>query len=198
MFCTKCGKEVSENKKFCPYCGAEMNKNTVSKTVKTDATQGMNQKLIIGAIVLVAAIVLVVGLVGKIKKKTGDQQIDTEYTQDSGHGYSDDSLSGGSSDGESLAYSSVEAAEGFLKEVPYSKQGLIDKMVNNGYSIAEATEAAEMVNADYEHNAIQAGATAKQLGWASNSSELFQLLIGDGYKFTDAEARAAVNYLYGN
>ena len=27
MFCAKCGKEISEETKFCPYCGAEVKKN---------------------------------------------------------------------------------------------------------------------------------------------------------------------------
>lgn len=28
MFCSKCGKEISEEWKACPYCGNEINVNT--------------------------------------------------------------------------------------------------------------------------------------------------------------------------
>lgn len=28
MYCKKCGKEIAENMKFCPYCGTEVSVNT--------------------------------------------------------------------------------------------------------------------------------------------------------------------------
>ena len=31
MKCKKCGKEVSENSKFCTYCGSDINKYNANK-----------------------------------------------------------------------------------------------------------------------------------------------------------------------
>ena len=36
MFCSKCGKEISEDWKACPYCGNEINVNATDKAEKED------------------------------------------------------------------------------------------------------------------------------------------------------------------
>ena len=36
MFCSKCGKEISEDWKACPYCGNEINVNITDKAEKED------------------------------------------------------------------------------------------------------------------------------------------------------------------
>ena len=36
MFCLKCGKEISEDWKACPYCGNEINVNATDKAEKED------------------------------------------------------------------------------------------------------------------------------------------------------------------
>ena len=36
MFCSKCGKEISEDWKACPYCGNEINVNVTDKAEKED------------------------------------------------------------------------------------------------------------------------------------------------------------------
>ena len=35
MFCKNCGKEISEDTRFCPVCGAEQNGTTVENNAST-------------------------------------------------------------------------------------------------------------------------------------------------------------------
>lgn len=36
MYCSKCGKEVSEGLRFCPFCGANLQQNQDTDSVKDD------------------------------------------------------------------------------------------------------------------------------------------------------------------
>lgn len=78
MKCTKCGSEMSEEKKFCENCGAPLMQNSVShkKTnVNVDSGKKKNIKagLIIFICVIVLAVIIGIGcLVNAIKNKVAD------------------------------------------------------------------------------------------------------------------------------
>ncbi|MBO5598709.1 MAG: zinc ribbon domain-containing protein [Oribacterium sp.] len=61
MFCVKCGKEISEGTRFCPYCG-----NQVTSEGNTPAApeekSGNTKKVIIALSAIVAVLVVVVGV----------------------------------------------------------------------------------------------------------------------------------------
>ncbi|WP_306479936.1 zinc ribbon domain-containing protein [Mediterraneibacter sp.] len=64
MFCEKCGKEIKEVDKFCPYCGAE-NKTDKAESVQTapsdfkDKGTGKKKK---GAVIAIIALVIIVAI----------------------------------------------------------------------------------------------------------------------------------------
>lgn len=68
MYCTKCGKEISNDSQFCSYCGArqtpivDMLMNTNHKKIKNKILF-KNKKIIIGIIVTVLACVIIVPIV---------------------------------------------------------------------------------------------------------------------------------------
>lgn len=63
MFCTKCGKEVSDNERFCSYCGEKISSNVISESTDFGKANFIGKsgvkspKLIIG--VIIASIVVV-------------------------------------------------------------------------------------------------------------------------------------------
>lgn len=87
MFCSKCGKQIDDDAKFCEYCGAIINDQTVSgeKSKQTMVTNNntsvkkyINKPLLITIIAIV--IVLIVGSAGiilfdKYNHKKGDDAI---------------------------------------------------------------------------------------------------------------------------
>lgn len=79
MYCRKCGKEIEENSKFCPYCGygLQEEQNKVSGITKQDVqpqkeSKGVNSKKWIIPVVIVMGIIfvaIVVFLSGKDTRK---------------------------------------------------------------------------------------------------------------------------------
>ena len=66
MYCRKCGKEIEENSKFCPYCGygLQEEQNKVSGITKQDVqpqkeSKGVNPKKWIIPVVIVMGIIFV-------------------------------------------------------------------------------------------------------------------------------------------
>lgn len=68
MYCTKCGKEISDDSQFCGYCGARQTPivNTIidmsNKKIKTKI-RFKNKKIMIGIIVAVLACVIIAPIV---------------------------------------------------------------------------------------------------------------------------------------
>lgn len=87
MFCSKCGKQIDDDAKFCEYCGAVINDQTVSseKSKQTMVTnnntsvkKNINKPLLIAIIVIV--VIGILGVVGAIAfekyfYKKGDEAI---------------------------------------------------------------------------------------------------------------------------
>ena len=61
MFCVKCGKEISEGTKFCPYCGNQVTSEGNIPAAPEGKT-GNTKKVIIALSAIVAVLVLVVGV----------------------------------------------------------------------------------------------------------------------------------------
>lgn len=60
MFCGKCGKEIADNVKFCPYCGSE-NQNAV-KTASANSSTVRMQGISFGSLNLYQVILAVCGV----------------------------------------------------------------------------------------------------------------------------------------
>lgn len=68
MFCEKCGKEIKDGDKFCPYCGAEnkINKEEPSHDIPPDfSVKGAGKKKK-GAVIAIAA-VIIIGIIAAVK-----------------------------------------------------------------------------------------------------------------------------------
>lgn len=64
MFCEKCGKEIKDGDKFCPYCGAEnkINKEEPSHDIPPDfSVKGAGKKKK-GAVIAIAVLVIIVAI----------------------------------------------------------------------------------------------------------------------------------------
>lgn len=79
MFCTKCGKEISDDSQFCYHCGAKqipimgMSVNPTNK--KTKSKMGfMNKKVLIGIIAFILACMIIRPIV---KERSIENTIDT-------------------------------------------------------------------------------------------------------------------------
>lgn len=205
MFCTKCGAEVSEGQKFCPKCGSQMQQmtsNNSSDVTTVSNTTGVitpkliiDKKIIIGAIAVIIVLVLIIALPGKSKDKKNKAKSNsketTESYDESGHGYSDTDSDGES--GEALAFSADEAAAKILEDFnSVSKKGLIDKLVEAGYSKKEATAAAEGCGADWNANAARSAWNTAM--FADDLNDLYSKLISDGWGFTEEEAKYAISH----
>ena len=64
MFCEKCGKEIKDGDKFCPYCGAEneINKEEPSHDIPPDFSVGGAGKKKKGAVIAIAVLVIIVAI----------------------------------------------------------------------------------------------------------------------------------------
>jgi len=92
MYCTKCGKEISNDTKFCPFCGTatsggNMLQNNLAANVQPTETKssGTNLKLILIAVnVLLVLLIVVVIIV--IKSRSGNsvpnERVEAEETID--------------------------------------------------------------------------------------------------------------------
>lgn len=100
MFCKNCGKEISEDTRFCPGCGAEQNSTTVENDAPVNIQQPTvnlaqpqpKKKLSTGAIVgIVVAVIVVVVIAITLFSKDDNEKIgpispidDTSYDFDFG------------------------------------------------------------------------------------------------------------------
>ena len=49
MFCKKCGKEIKEGVRFCPYCGAESGVSNEMKATESNKGCGSRKQTITGS-----------------------------------------------------------------------------------------------------------------------------------------------------
>lgn len=82
MFCQGCGKEISDDTKFCPACGrptdgSPVQVNSPSKTTPASPKSFNNKMLLIVGIAVIAVLVLIILIVGhKGKNKSSDASND--------------------------------------------------------------------------------------------------------------------------
>lgn len=83
MFCSKCGKEISDKDKYCPYCGCEISQNEKSgnessdlqqKEVTQTPVQEIRADRTVGVLSLVFAFIfplvgLIISIIGLVKYK---------------------------------------------------------------------------------------------------------------------------------
>lgn len=86
MFCPNCGKEVTNDAKFCQYCGFSIDKNqendNVSKNVKRNSIH--RKKLLIGSVIIIAIIIL--GNIGILVNRSGESDVNSTEVQYSDSG----------------------------------------------------------------------------------------------------------------
>ena len=71
MFCSKCGKQIEDDAKFCEHCGAVINtptirneksEQTVITSKKVSVKKEINKPLIITIIAVVIVLIVVIGV----------------------------------------------------------------------------------------------------------------------------------------
>ena len=96
MYCGKCGKEIADNIKFCPYCGAEQNvsqkrspsQQQTNSSGNTEGKKKKNRKPIAIAVAAVAVVCIAVVLVIALRKPTIslNQYLTVEFDGAEGYG----------------------------------------------------------------------------------------------------------------
>ncbi len=79
MFCSKCGKEISDGTMYCNHCGAPQNADTVPQPQQPKQTQKKNNTGVI-VVVVVAVIAIVAGVVFTLPKITGGKNTGNNTT----------------------------------------------------------------------------------------------------------------------
>jgi C1A family cysteine protease len=93
----------------------------------------------------------------------------------------------------------LESAQNYVDLTAFSKAGLIEQLSSSageGFSKADATFAANNVDADWNEEAVEAAQNYLDLTAFSKAGLIEQLSSAAGEKFTPAQARYAVNKVY--
>ncbi|MBN1530037.1 MAG: Ltp family lipoprotein [Thermoleophilaceae bacterium] len=93
----------------------------------------------------------------------------------------------------------LRAAENYLDLSGFSKAGLIQQLsspAGDGYSKADATFAANHVDADWNAEAVESAQNYLDISPMSKDALIQQLSAAAGDKFTPAQARYAANKVY--
>ena len=73
MFCTKCGKEIKEGMKHCPFCGEIVKKgNTAKAAVFSDEKKKLKKTKIV---LIIIALLLIGGLYNAVDENTGGNSV---------------------------------------------------------------------------------------------------------------------------
>ena len=94
----------------------------------------------------------------------------------------------------------LKAAQDYVDISGISKAGLIEQLSSSageGFSRADATYAANHVDADWNAEAVEAAQDYLNIGGISRSGLLEQLTSSAGEGFTTAQAQHAVDKVYG-
>ncbi len=93
----------------------------------------------------------------------------------------------------------LQAGQNYVDTLPFSKEGLIQQLsssAGDGYSKADATFAANNVDADWKAEAVEAAQNYLDTIPMSKDGLIQQLSSAAGDKFTPAQARYAANKVY--
>lgn len=93
----------------------------------------------------------------------------------------------------------LAAAENYLNIGPFSKEGLIQQLsspAGDDYSKADATFAANNVDADFKAEAVEAAKNYLKITPMSKTALIEQLSSSAGDKYTPEEARYAADKVY--
>lgn len=93
----------------------------------------------------------------------------------------------------------LQAAQNYLDLSGFSKAGLIQQLsspAGDGYSKADATFAANNVDADWNAEAVEAAQNYLDISPMSKDALIQQLSSSAGDKFTPAQAQYAANKVY--
>jgi hypothetical protein len=108
----------------------------------------------------------------------------------------------GGSDGKDMTSgqeNALQAGQNYVDTMPFSKAGLIQQLsspAGDGYSKADATFAANNVDADWKAEAVEAAENYMDTMPMSKDQLIQQLSSSAGDKFTKAEATYAANQVY--
>lgn len=75
MFCTKCGKEIKEGMKHCPFCGEIVQKGSTAKAAVSDAKKPKKMKVIL----IIIALLLIGGMYNAITENTGGKSLEYSF-----------------------------------------------------------------------------------------------------------------------
>lgn len=93
----------------------------------------------------------------------------------------------------------LQSAQDYIELGPFSKAGLIQQLSSSageGYSKADATFAANNVDADWKQEAVEAAEGYLEMSPMSKDALIQQLSSPAGDNFTEAQARYAADQVY--
>ena len=77
MFCTKCGKEIKEGMKHCPFCGEIVKKGNTAKAVVSSNEKKKLKKTKI--ILIIIALLLIGGLYNAVTENEGGKSLEYSF-----------------------------------------------------------------------------------------------------------------------
>ncbi len=159
MKCKKCGNEFDGN--FCPACGTPADDKTVVSQTPVRAKKKH------GCLTVVLVVVVVFFILAAIGSQGGS---DTASSQTSTSSQSQDVQPSASSDVQATAeaepaptatpavqVSNMQAyltAVSYIKTMPFSASGLVDQLEYEGFTEAEAQEAVDALDVDWNEQAL--------------------------------------------
>jgi hypothetical protein len=187
--CPHCSVSSQTTADKCPACGKGYKKRGFF-------ARWFRRWLIAGGILLV--------IIALVSLGSGSDDGGGKSTERSPSSDTESSGGGGKSEDKAPALTSgqknaLRAAENYLDLSGMSKAGLIQQLsspAGDGYSKADATYAANHVDADWNAEAVEAARNYLELTPMSKNELIQQLSSSAGDKFTLAEARYAANKVY--
>lgn len=146
-------------------------------------------RIIITAVIGILFIINIIGLValGNASDDYYDDYDDYDYSYESDD-YWDDSSSDSSFSGSQIidGETAYECAQGYLNALNFSREGLIEQLEYEGYSLSEATSAVDSLVVDWNQQAAGSAQSYLRTFPDMTRSELIDQLEYEGFTYSQA------------
>jgi hypothetical protein len=184
MKCSKCKATIQEEASFCPSCGNRLSGTTPNSIETTDSDAFVRKVgIAIGVVVFGVIVALFVSISIAIQPGSSSPEtpvtIETESTEP-------ESI-------ESVGQANArEKAEQYLQFSAFSKSGLINQLLYEGFSKADSTYGVEALVVDWNEQAVKKGEEYLRYS-AFSASGLMNQLVYEGFTKEQAAYGALMN-----
>lgn len=165
MKCENCGNEFEGN--FCPECGTPVNKNTDQKAPTQNSKKKKKPNGCLTIVLTIFIVVVVVSAIGSLGGNNSGSTTSTATSSSEPAAVSQDTATSSESTSSqptesqaqepSVSVSNMQAylkAIDYLDSMPFSASGLVDQLEYEGFTEAEAQEAVDALNVDWNEQAL--------------------------------------------